>query len=142
MTAPQAVPPECTVPRVEVGITEDLHLDTLPEVGAVFDRILSLDPHEVVVDLSGCRHIDAAAISLLLDVHRRLTRRRAVLVLRDPNPRIRSILHTARVDAALPIVSSSPDGATAPPRPAGAPSRTLSTVHGRARVAVPPRAAS
>lgn len=137
MTAPQPASPECTVPRIEVGITEDLHLAALPEIGAVFDRILSLHPREVLVDLSECRHIDAAAISLLLDVHRRLTRRRAVLTLRDPNPRIRTILRTARLDAALPIVTTDAAEATAAarrPRPGGG---ALSAVHGRARVAAP-----
>lgn len=104
MTAPPPPPPECTVPLVEIEITEELDLVRLAEVGAVLDRILSLHPHEVVIDLSDCRHIDAAAIGLLLDVHRRMTRRQGVLTVRNPNPRIRRILDTARLDQVLPIV--------------------------------------
>ena len=136
MTESQPAPPECPVQRVEIGITDDLHLGGLSEVGVVFDRVLSLHPGEVVVDLSGCRHIDAAAIGLLLDVHRRLTRRRAVLTLRDPNPRIRSILQTARLDAVLPIVTT--DAAATTPVPRRPASTALSAVHGRARVVAPP----
>ncbi len=136
MTGSQPTPPECPVRRVEIGITDDLHLAGLPEVGMVFDRVLSLHPDEVVVDLSACRHIDAAAIGLLLDVHRRLMRRRGVLMLRNPNPRIRSILRTARMDGVLPIVTTGAAGTTsAPHRPASA---VISAVHGRARVVAPP----
>jgi hypothetical protein len=88
----------------------------------------------VVVDLSGCRHIDAAAIGLLLDVHRRLARTDGVLTVRNPNPRIQRILHTARLDQILPIVDTAPPPCTssagqepsAPPPPLVA--------HGRASV--------
>jgi anti-anti-sigma factor len=104
MTGPQPPPPECAVPRVEVEITEKLDLARLSEVSHVLDRILSLLPGEVVIDLSGCRHIDAAGIGLLLDTHRRLTRRQGALKLRNPNPRIRRILESARLDQVLPIL--------------------------------------
>ncbi|MEV1155957.1 STAS domain-containing protein [Micromonospora chokoriensis] len=109
MTGPLATTP-CTLPLAEVCITE-FDLACLPATGAVFDQLLALHPEQVVVDLSGCRHIDAAAIGLLLDVHRRLARADGVLTVRNPNPRIRRILHTARLDQVLPVVvaaSSSP----------------------------------
>ncbi|MET7708349.1 STAS domain-containing protein [Micromonospora sp. NPDC005413] len=92
---------------MEVHVTE-LDLACLPAAGAVFDRLLTLQPGQVVVDLSGCRHIDAAAIGLLLDVHRRLAGIDGVLTIRDPNPRIVRILHTARLDRVLQIVISPP----------------------------------
>ncbi|MFC8850215.1 MULTISPECIES: STAS domain-containing protein [unclassified Micromonospora] len=112
---------ECTIPLVEVAVT-GFDLACLPETGAVFDRLLALRPAQVVVDLSACRHVDAAAIGFLLEVHRRLTRADAVLTVRDPNPRIRRILQTARLDQVLPIVvgdaaAGSPErpGPVAPP---------------------------
>ncbi|MEV4479565.1 STAS domain-containing protein [Micromonospora coxensis] len=104
-------PARCTVPLVEVCLTE-FDLACLPETGAVFDRLLALHPGQIVVDLSGCRHIDAAAIGLLLDTHRRLVRAGAVLTLRDPNPRIRRILTTAHLDRVLPVVGAPPAGTT------------------------------
>ena len=112
----------------------------LSEFGAVLDRVLFLHPREVVIDLSGCRHIDAAAIGLLLDVHRRLARRRAVLTVRNPHARIRRILDTARVGEVLRIVdtpgrstSLPPDGRLPRDRPFHRPA-----VHGRAKVATRP----
>ncbi|MET8266400.1 STAS domain-containing protein [Micromonospora arida] len=125
----------CTLPLVEVCITE-FALACLPATGAVFDRLLALHPVQVVVDLSGCRHIDAAAIGLLLDVHRRLARADGVLTIRNPNPRIRRILHTAHLDQILPVV----DGASSLPsctpgtgqEPASAPAALVA--HGRAPV--------
>ncbi|MET7704959.1 STAS domain-containing protein [Micromonospora sp. NPDC005413] len=103
MTTP-VMAPQYTLPLVEVRVTE-LDLVCLPEVGAVFDRLLPLRPAQVVVDLSDCQHLDAAAIGLLLDVHRRLARADAVLTVRNPNTRVRRILHIARLDQVLSIVS-------------------------------------
>ena len=102
--ATPVLPARYTLPLVEVRVTE-LDLACLPEVGAVFDRLLALRPAQVVLDLSDCRHLDAAAIGLLLDVHRRLARADAALTVRDPNPRVRRILHITRLDQVLSIVS-------------------------------------
>ncbi|WP_406079423.1 STAS domain-containing protein [Micromonospora sp. NBC_00858] len=115
MTTPLA-PAPCTLPLVEVRVTE-LDLACLPEAGAVFDRLLALHPAQVVVDLSGCWHIDAAAIGLLLDVHRRLARADAVLTVRNPSPRVGRILRIARLDHVLSIVT---DSAPVPPGVPGA----------------------
>ncbi|MFF5180289.1 STAS domain-containing protein [Micromonospora sp. NPDC000316] len=119
-------PPSWTLPLVEVCISE-FDLAGLPETGAVFDRLLALRPARVVVDLSRCRHIDAAAIGLLLDVHRRLIRADGVLTVRNPNPRIRRILHTARLDQVLPIVIDVEAGGAEPAAPSP-------IAHGRAPV--------
>ncbi|MFI7218300.1 STAS domain-containing protein [Micromonospora maritima] len=110
-------PPESTVPHVRVDITEELDLVGLSEVAHVLDRVLALRPREVTIDLAQCRHVDAAAIALLLDVHRRLARRDAVLNLSNPHPRIRQILATAGLGVSVPVVDT--------PRPAA---------RGRARV--------
>ncbi|MFF0366665.1 STAS domain-containing protein [Micromonospora sp. NPDC005087] len=134
MTGPPAST-SCTLQLVEVRVTE-LDLACLPAAGAVFDRLMALSPAQVVVDLSGCRHIDAAAIGLLLDVHRRLARTAGALTIRDPNPRIRRILHTARLDQVLPIVTGPPPsipGAPATgPEPASA--QPALVAYGRASV--------
>ncbi|MDH6462701.1 anti-anti-sigma factor [Micromonospora sp. A200] len=133
MSAHHPLPPEYRVPRVELDIVEDLDLPNLSEVGAVLDRVLSLQPAEVVIDLSECRHIDAAAIGLLLDIQRRLSRGGGVLTLRAPHPRIRRILDIAHLNEALGTVASPSPSPSPPPR-----GRTsvgpLGTVRGRARV--------
>ncbi|WP_435818952.1 STAS domain-containing protein [Micromonospora chersina] len=61
-----------------------------------------------MIDLSECRHVDAAAIGLLLDVQRRLNRRGGVLTVRAPHPRIRRILDTADLGRALRVEASPP----------------------------------
>ncbi|WP_433650260.1 STAS domain-containing protein [Micromonospora zamorensis] len=106
MTTP-VIPTRYTLPLVEVRVTE-LDLACLPEVGAMFDRLLSLRPAQIALDLSDCRHLDAAAIGLLLDLHRRLARADAVLTVRNPNPRVRRILHIARLDQVLSIDPTRP----------------------------------
>ncbi|MFY1594792.1 STAS domain-containing protein [Micromonospora sp. WMMD737] len=127
-------PASYALPLVEVRLTQ-LDLACLPETGAVFDRLLALRPEQVVVDLAGCRYIDAAAIGLLLDVHRRLTSTNGVLVVRNPNHRIQRILHHTRLTQVLPIVGESPP-ATRDPAPENEP-RTAApalVALGRARV--------
>ncbi|MFI2649921.1 MULTISPECIES: STAS domain-containing protein [Micromonospora] len=126
MTLPPQSPPEGAVPHVRVDITEELDLAGLSEVALVLDRVLALAPREVTIDLADCRHVDAAAIALLFDVHRRLARRHALLTLRNPHPRIRRILDTARLGDTVPIVDT--------PRPDGP------TARGRARVTATPPA--
>ncbi|WP_308290781.1 STAS domain-containing protein [Micromonospora sp. RL09-050-HVF-A] len=98
--------PECTVPLVEVCVTDDLDLAALARSREVFDRLVALRPAHVVVDLSECRHLDAAAVGLLLDVHRELTRHGGVLTLRDPSPRALRVLSAARVSRVLPMVTT------------------------------------
>lgn len=147
---------ECAVPLIEVALGTELDRAGLSVTGPVFDRALALSPGHVVVDLAGCRHVDAAGIGLLLDVHRRLARRQAVLSLRDPNPRIRRILQTARLDQVLPVTATGqpappadaappPAGTTSPPagmapRPAGGATRSggpTGRTYGRTTVASP-----
>ncbi|MFG1678233.1 STAS domain-containing protein [Micromonospora sp. NPDC049282] len=99
-------PPDSIVPHVRVEITDELDLDGLSEVAHVLDQVLALRPREVTIDLAGCRHVDAAAIALLLDVRHRLSRRDGTLTLSNPHPRIRRILATAGVDVAVPVVDS------------------------------------
>jgi anti-anti-sigma factor len=127
----------CTLPLVEVRVTK-FDLACLPATGAVFDRLLALRPAQVVVDLSACRHIDAAAIGLLLDVHRQLARADGVLTIRDPNPRIRRILHAARLDQIMPVVDTAPPSPPGTPPGGQAPTRTQPALvaHGRASVKV------
>ncbi|MFI6784679.1 STAS domain-containing protein [Micromonospora sp. NPDC050276] len=134
MTGPLATTP-CTLALVEVCITE-FDLACLPATGAVFDQLLALHPAQVVVDLSGCRHIDAAAIGLLLDVHRRLARADGILTVRNPNPRIRRILHTARLDQILPVVDAAPSSPPCTPTTGQEPTSTqpVLVAHGRAPV--------
>ncbi|WP_435205232.1 STAS domain-containing protein [Micromonospora sp. bgisy143] len=136
MTGPLK-PPSYALPLVEVSITQ-LDLGCLAESGAVFDRLLALRPGQVVVDLSECRYIDAAAIGLLLDVHRRLAHADGVLVVRNPNPRIHRILQHARLDQVLPIVTGpgSPGGPETPDEPR--PAEPALVALGRARVAPRP----
>lgn len=131
MTSHSPPEPECRVPRVELDIVDELDLPHLTEVGAALDRVLSLRPAEVVIDLSECRHVDAAAIGLLLDVQRRLSRGGGSLTLRDPHPRIRRILDTAQLHQVLRVVASSPPPRAPRGEVAGGP---IGPVRGRARV--------
>ncbi|MET8230634.1 STAS domain-containing protein [Micromonospora sp. NPDC005298] len=138
MTGP-LTPVRCTLPLVKVSVSE-LDLACLPEAGTVFDRLLALQPRQVVLDLSACRHIDAAAVGLLLDLHRRLSRADAVLTLANPNPRIRRILKITHLDRVLSIVTDRPPPrpAVGTPGPAPVPTRP-GGAYGRASVTVGPR---
>lgn len=132
--------PGWSVPLIEVALTTELDRAGLSVTGLVFDRVLALSPGHVVVDLAGCRHVDAAGIGLLLDVHRRLARRQAVLSLRDPSPRIRKILQTARLDQVLSVTETGQrvPPTDAPPPPPDAPPPPVGPAPPPAGTASPP----
>lgn len=56
------------------------------------DDALRVRPDRVVVDLSQCTSLDSTALQALLDAHRRLARRDAVLALRGLSPRLVRLL--------------------------------------------------
>jgi anti-anti-sigma factor len=91
------------MPRVEVLVTEDLDAAAVPRIRPVFEGVLAVRPDLVVVDLNGCSFIDAAGISLLLDVHRRVWMYDGSLVLRSPTAMVRRVLEITRVDHILHI---------------------------------------
>lgn len=94
----------CSVPLVEIRITGALEAARLSITSAVLDAALRLRPGCLIVDLAECSGIDAAAIDMLLDVHRELSRAGSRLTLRGPTPRLRRILGIARVDQVLHMV--------------------------------------
>jgi anti-anti-sigma factor len=112
------------VPLVELAITQELSVTTLPALAAKLDQVLSLRPQRVVIELAGCPFIDAAAIGVLLDAHRRLWQSDGLLSLRSPNGRLRRILHAARVDHVLHLI---PEVAPRPAVGAAAPARDATT---------------
>jgi anti-anti-sigma factor len=133
---PQAAPHALAVPLVEVSIAEGLNIGTLPRLSSQLDRVLELSPRHLVIDLTDCPYVDAAAIVLLLDVHRRMWRADAQLSVRAPTARLRKILRAARVDHVLHLVPEEPDPPHPPP-PDAAPAttaRSRATARGHAVV--------
>lgn len=116
----------------EIVVTEPLDLAGVKEVGAVLDRVIDLRPERLVIDISACRHVDAAGIGLLLDAHRRMWRQGGRLTLRSPSPRIRRLLQVSRVDGVFHIVAEPSVGESTGPagavprlsRPGSAPTWT------------------
>jgi anti-anti-sigma factor len=60
-------------------------------------------PHRLVVDLAACPRIDAAAIVMLLRMHRQMVHADGALVLRTPPARVRRMLMLARVQQVLEV---------------------------------------
>ncbi|MEW2382852.1 STAS domain-containing protein [Micromonospora sp. NPDC047707] len=102
MTTP--APGGCRLSLVEVRITE-CDLACVPQVEALCGQLLALRPARLVVDLSECRHIDAAAVGHLIDLNRRLRQHGGRLIVSDPAPRVHRVLRLLRVDQDLSIVS-------------------------------------
>jgi anti-anti-sigma factor len=91
-------------PLVEIVVTEELDASSVPRVKALLDDALGLDPRELVLDLSGCPFLDATAVGMLLDVHRRVWTAGGRLTLRSPSPRVRRTLQIAHVNHVLRMV--------------------------------------
>ncbi len=80
-TMPATVP--ATVPtspaRVVLHLECDLKRDTLRRVRELLEDVLYLAPPQVVLDLTGCAHVDAAGVRMLVAFRRRLAARGALL---------------------------------------------------------------
>jgi anti-anti-sigma factor len=70
--------------------------------------VLDVRPDLIVVDLHGCPFIDAAGISLLLELHRRAWVADGRVVLRSPTPQVLRVLRIARVTQVLRIEPERP----------------------------------
>lgn len=69
-----------------------LDLSTIARVSAQLDEAMATRPSQLVVDLSGCPFVDASALSVLLEAHRRTSRSGGVLTLCGCSPRVLRLL--------------------------------------------------
>jgi anti-anti-sigma factor len=73
----------------------------------VRDQLLTSMPNEalaLVLDLSGCRYLDSAAIEVLFDVSRRLARRRQELrLVLPPSSPLCRVIELTEVHTAAPV---------------------------------------
>ncbi|MDQ3502870.1 MAG: STAS domain-containing protein [Actinomycetota bacterium] len=79
-------------PAVAVEVIGQLDLSCLASIRAQIDEALSGRPERLVVDLSACPFVDASALSMLLEVHRRACRAGGALTLRGCSPRVLRLL--------------------------------------------------
>ena len=93
-TARTAVPPDAPARpgMVTVEVVGDLDLASVARVRETLHDALSVKPQQLVVDLSRCGFVDASALAMLLDVHRRAWRGDGVLTLRGCSPRVLRLL--------------------------------------------------
>jgi anti-anti-sigma factor len=68
---------------------------------------MSNDALALVLDISGCRYLDSAAIEVLFDMSRRLARRRQELrLVMPPTSPLRRVIELTEVHTAAPIYES------------------------------------
>ncbi len=77
---------------VEVVVEGELDVSSVGRVRETLHDALSLRPERLVVDLRNCPFVDACALTMLLDVHRRAWRSGGVLTLRGCSPRVLRLL--------------------------------------------------
>jgi len=95
MTLLDSAPADVALSRpavVEVVVEGELDLAGVERVRDTLDDALSLRPARLVVDLKDCPFVDASALTMLLDVHRRAWRAGGVLTLRGCSPRVLRLL--------------------------------------------------
>lgn len=76
----------------QVRVVGVLDLASVARTREQLHAALEAKPERLVVDLSGCTFVDASALSMLLDVHRRAWRAGGVLTLRGCSPRVLRLL--------------------------------------------------
>ena len=77
---------------VEVIVEGELDVTSVSRVREHLHDALSVKPQRLVVDLSRCPFVDACALTMLLDVHRRAWQSGGVLTLRGCSPRVLRLL--------------------------------------------------
>jgi anti-anti-sigma factor len=75
-----------------VEVVGDLDLSSVARTREQLHAALAEAPEQLVVDLSGCTFVDASALSMLVDVHRRACRSGGLLTLRGCSPRVLRLL--------------------------------------------------
>jgi len=93
-------------PRVELAIS-----DGGDPLGVLqrLDAALSGHPHELVVDLSGCRSFDADTVRVLLDVHCEAVRDGAGLVLHRPSEPVLQAITASGLQGVFRVQDGSDD---------------------------------
>ncbi len=85
--------PDRAGPKVVViEVVGELDLPAVARVRETLHDALSVRPEQLVVDLRDCSFIDASALAMLLDVHRRACRSGGALTLRACSPRVLRLL--------------------------------------------------
>jgi anti-anti-sigma factor len=91
------------MPEATVVVTEALDGATVDRWRALFAAAAARRPARLILDLRHSPRIDAAAIVVLVQLHRELIRADARLTLRAPVARVRRLLGLARVDHVLEV---------------------------------------
>ena len=77
---------------VEVVVEGELDISSVSRVRDTLHDALSVRPARLIVDLTDCPFVDASALTMLLDVHRRAWRAGGILTLRGCSPRVLRLL--------------------------------------------------
>lgn len=75
-----------------VDVVGELDLRSTARVRERLEDALAAHPARLVVDLSQCTFVDAGALAMLLEAHRRISRAGGVLTLRACSPRVLRLL--------------------------------------------------
>lgn len=75
-----------------VTVTDALDAGSTPRVRDEVAQAVAARPGRLVVDLSDCRFVDAGALAMLVEAHRRLVEQGGLLTLRGCSPRVLRLL--------------------------------------------------
>jgi anti-anti-sigma factor len=82
----------------------------MTNAGYVREQLLDSMPNDalaLVIDISGCRYLDSAAIGVLFDISRRLGRRRQELrLVMPPGSPLKRVIELTEVDSVAPVHDS------------------------------------
>jgi anti-anti-sigma factor len=104
-------PAEIAVERRDAAIVAHVSGE-IDMTNAVYmqDQLLTSMPNDalaLVIDISGCRYLDSAAIEVLFDLSRRLGRRRQELrIVMPPSSPLRRVIELTEVHTAAPVFES------------------------------------
>ena len=93
-------------PELVLDVCGDLDLATVARMRERVEEALSQHPDRLVLDLSQCPFVDASALAMLLEAHRRMARSGGVLTLRGCSPRVLRLLSLTGLRRVFDLVES------------------------------------
>lgn len=96
--APRRLETKLESPFLIARFDGEVDLRSAPDFHAQLQEAVEAAPQRLILDLSGVRYMDSAAVGAVVDIKRRLDRAKKSLVLVGLQPRVRSIFEITRLD--------------------------------------------
>ncbi|HZR55074.1 MAG TPA: STAS domain-containing protein [Streptosporangiaceae bacterium] len=96
-------------PHTLMAIAGEADVTNREDLRGAFDAEVALEPHMLIVDLSGLRFMDSSALHVILQANRALDRHGGMMALVAPQEAVAKMLRLTTADRLVPVFRSVAD---------------------------------